>query len=77
MHFNRPETPKNVPSHDASIRPHLIHVPWIHATQHFKLHIDRFSRFYRRAMRGIAIVILSVCLLRSRTVIKHVNVLRK
>jgi len=43
MLFNRPDTPKSVPSRGT---PHVTHVSWTHPTQHPKMHLDRFSRFY-------------------------------
>jgi len=31
------------------VHPYVIHLPWTHATQHPKLHLDRFSRFWATA----------------------------
>jgi len=44
MLFSRSRRPKSAP-HRGRIYVHLMHVPWTHPTQHYKLHLDRFSCF--------------------------------
>jgi len=41
--------------------PHAIHVPWTHATQHSKLHLDRFSSFWTTVCKTVRPMLSDRC----------------
>jgi len=59
------QTPLKVPLPVQASTSYVVHVPWTHPTQHFKLHLDRFSRFW--TAQGTESLCFTTCVKTSLT----------